>query len=102
MGPRGDAGFLELGLYISFSGNVTFPKATDTHAMPKRSQQTASSSRQLPVLGPRAATGEAQRALYVMAVAERVAELRQEPLQTVALQSTQNACALFGPALHNV
>jgi len=37
-----------------------------------------------------------------MAVAERVAVLRQEPLQTVALQSTRNACALFGPALHNV
>ena len=101
--PEEMQGFLELGLYISFSGNVTFPKATDTHACAK----AVPADRFLvetdcPFLAPVPRRGKRNEPSYVMAVAERVAELRQEPLQTVALQSTLNACALFGPALHNV
>jgi len=82
---------------------VTFPKATDTHAC----AQTVPADRYLvetdcPFLAPVPRRGKRNEPSYVMAVAERVAVLRQEPLQTVALQSTRNACALFGPALHNV
>ncbi|MBM5827391.1 MAG: deoxyribonuclease, partial [Cyanobacteria bacterium M_surface_7_m2_040] len=46
--------------------------------------------------------GKRNEPAYVAAVAQRVAELRQEPLQQVALTSTRNAAALFRLSLHNV
>lgn len=101
--PAEMAGFLELGLYISFSGNVTFPKAIDTHAC----AQLVPAERYLvetdcPFLAPVPRRGKRNEPAFVAAVAERVALLRGETLQAVARQSTSNACALFGPALHNV
>lgn len=101
--PEEMAAFLELGLYISFSGNVTFPKATDTHAC----AQQVPADRYLvetdcPFLAPVPRRGKRNEPSYVLAVAQRVADLREEPLEQVARQSTSNACALFGAALHNV
>jgi TatD DNase family protein len=101
--PEEMAGFLELGLFISFSGNVTFPKATDTHAC----AQLVPADRYLvetdcPFLAPVPRRGKRNEPAFVSAVAERVAELRGETLQAVARQSTANACALFGAGLHNV
>ena len=101
--PEEMAAFLALGLYISFSGNVTFPKATDTHAC----AQQVPADRYLvetdcPFLAPVPRRGKRNEPAYVAAVAERVAELRAEPLEQVARQSTANACALFGAGLHNV
>jgi TatD DNase family protein len=97
------AGFLELGLFISFSGNVTFPKATDTHAC----AQQVPTDRYLvetdcPFLAPVPRRGKRNEPAFVAAVAQRVADLRGESLQAVARQSTSNACALFGAGLHNV
>jgi TatD DNase family protein len=101
--PEEMAGFLELGLFISFSGNVTFPKAADTHAC----AQQVPADRYLvetdcPFLAPVPRRGKRNEPAFVAAVAERVAELRGETLQAVARQSTANACALFGAGLHNV
>jgi len=101
--PEEMHGFLELGLYISFSGNVTFPKATDTHAC----AQSVPADRYLvetdcPFLAPVPRRGKRNEPSYVMAVAQRLSELRGEPLTVVAQQSTRNACTLFGAALHNV
>ena len=50
--------------------------------------------------GPR--RGKRNEPAYVAAVAQRVADLRLEPLDQVARQSTANACALFGVRLHSV
>ena len=101
--PEEMAGFLELGLYISFSGNVTYPKADATHACAR----LVPADRFLvetdcPFLAPVPRRGKRNEPAYVAAVAERVAELRQQSLTEVARQSTANACALFGPALHSV
>jgi TatD DNase family protein len=101
--PEEMAGFLELGLYISFSGNVTYPKAADTHACAR----LVPADRFLvetdcPFLAPVPRRGKRNEPAFVAAVAERVAELRQQSLTVVAQQSTANACALFGPALHSV
>jgi TatD DNase family protein len=101
--PEEMAAFLDLGLYISFSGNVTFPKATDTHACAQRVRADRFLvETDCPFLAPVPRRGKRNEPAYVAAVAQRVAELRQEPLQQVARQSTANACALFGPRLHSV
>jgi len=97
------AAFLELGFYISFSGVVTFPKADLTHAC----VQQVPADRYLvetdcPFLAPVPRRGKRNEPAYVAAVAQRVAELRAEPLDQVALTSTRNAAALFGLTLHNV
>jgi len=101
--PEEMAGFLDLGLYISFSGNVTYPKAEATQACAR----LVPAERYLvetdcPFLAPVPRRGKRNEPAYVAAVAERVAELRQQSLTEVARQSTANACALFGAALHSV
>jgi TatD DNase family protein len=89
-------GFLELGLFISFSGNVTYPSAHDTHACAR----LVPGDRFLvetdcPFLAPVPRRGKRNEPSLVRLVAERVAELRQESLEAVGLASTANATALF-------
>ena len=101
--PEEMAAFLELGMFISFSGNVTFPKATDTHAC----AQLVPADRYLvetdcPFLAPVPRRGKRNEPAFVAAVAERVAELRQQSLEEVAHTSSANAARLFRLPLHNV
>ena len=96
-------GFLELGFYISFSGVVTFPKADATHACARQvPAERYLVETDCPFLAPVPRRGKRNEPAYVAAVAARVAELRGEPLEQVALTSTRNAAALFGLGLHNV
>lgn len=88
--------FLELGLFISFSGNVTYPSAHDTHACAR----VVPGDRFLvetdcPFLAPVPRRGKRNEPALVRLVAERVAELRQETLESVGRASTANAAALF-------
>jgi TatD DNase family protein len=88
--------FLELGMFISFSGTVTFPKAEDTHQCARQ----VSADRYLvetdcPFLAPVPRRGKRNEPAYVLNVAERVAELRGESLEQVARTSTANAQRLF-------
>ncbi len=101
--PEEMRGFLELGLYISFSGTVTFPKAEATHACARE----VPSDRYLvetdcPFLAPVPRRGKRNEPAYVRAVAERVAELRQQSVEQVCDTSTANAMRLFGLALDDV
>jgi TatD DNase family protein len=101
--PEEMEGFLALGLHISFSGTVTFPKAESTHACARR----VPADRYLvetdcPFLAPVPRRGKRNEPAYVASVAARVAELRGEDLETVARTSSANAERLFGLALHNV
>jgi TatD DNase family protein len=101
--PEEMEGFLELGLYISFSGVVTFPKAEATHACAR----LVPAHRYLvetdcPFLAPVPRRGKRNEPAFVAAVAARLAELRDEPLTTVARSSSANAARLFGLDLHTV
>jgi TatD DNase family protein len=101
--PEEMEGFLELGLYISFSGVVTFPKAEATHACARQ----VPAHRYLvetdcPFLAPVPRRGKRNEPAFVAAVAARVAELRDEPLTTVARSSSANAARLFRLDLHTV
>ncbi|MEX1315925.1 MAG: TatD family hydrolase [Synechococcaceae cyanobacterium] len=96
-------GFLELGLFISFSGVVTFPKAEATHACARQ----VPADRYLvetdcPFLAPVPRRGKRNEPSYVAAVAARVAELRGEPLALVAGTSSANAARLFRLDLYTV
>ncbi len=93
--------FVDLGFYISFSGTVTFKKATAIQA----AAQMVPDDRLLvetdcPFLSPVPARGkypnEPARVRYV---AEQVAQLRGVPLEHLAKQTTDNACRLFGLSL---
>ena len=88
--------FLELGLYISFSGTVTFAKAEATHQCARQ----VPTDRYLvetdcPFLAPVPRRGKRNEPAYVLSVAERVAALRGESLEQVARTSTANAKKLF-------
>jgi TatD DNase family protein len=101
--PEEMAGFLELGLFISFSGVVTFPKAEATHACARQ----VPADRYLvetdcPFLAPVPRRGKRNEPAYVAAVAARVAELRGESLEQVCHTSTENAARLFRLPLHTV
>lgn len=89
--------FLDLGLHISFSGVVTFKKAFDVHEaaiatpMDKLLVETDA-----PYLAPMPYRGKRNEPGYTRFVAERIAELKECPLEDIARQTTQNAHRLFG------
>jgi TatD DNase family protein len=93
--------FLDLGFYISFSGIVTFKNA----AQVQESARIVPHDRLLietdcPFLAPVPKRGERRnQPAYVRYVAEQVARLRQVPVETIAAQTTANACQLFGLTL---
>lgn len=94
--PEEMEGFLELGLLISFSGTVTFPKAEATHACARQ----VPADRYLvetdcPFLAPVPRRGKRNEPSFVASVAERMAALRGETLTEVAACSTANAVGLF-------
>jgi len=95
--PKETQRFLDLGFFISFSGIVTFKSATQV----KASAQMVPSDRILvetdcPFLSPVPKRKEKRnQPAFVRYVAEHVAELRDVPLSTLAMQTTQNAQKLF-------
>ncbi len=89
--------FLDLGFYISYSGIVTFKNAKQVQAAAK----TVPSDRLLietdcPFLAPVPKRGKTNEPAYVRYVAEYMSELREASLETIAAQTTANACELFG------
>jgi TatD DNase family protein len=95
--PEETQWFLDLGLYVSFSGIVTFKSAKQVH----ESAQLVPSDRLLietdcPFLSPVPKRGESRnQPAYVRYVADRVAELRGVDVEAIAAQTTENACRLF-------
>ncbi|MGB7415725.1 MAG: TatD family hydrolase [Thermosynechococcaceae cyanobacterium] len=89
--------FLDLGFYISFSGIVTFKNAKQVHA----SAQMVPCDRILietdcPFLTPEPKRKQRRNEpAHVYHVAEKVAQLREIPLEDLAAQTTANACHLF-------
>lgn len=87
---------LDLGLYIGIAGPVTYPSA-------KKLVEVARSvplerlliETDCPYLAPQAHRGQRNEPGYVRFVAERLAELRDLPLEEVARVTSDNACALF-------
>lgn len=96
--PEETQWFLDLGFYISFSGIVTFKNAAAVQA----SAKIVPADRLLvetdcPFLAPVPKRGERRnQPAYVRFVAEKLAALREVPLDELASQTVANAQALFG------
>ncbi len=89
-------GFLDLGFYISFSGIVTFPKAFDTHDCARKVPENRFLiETDCPFLAPVPWRGKRNEPSYVQVVAQKIAEIRQESYELVAIRSTDNAKRLF-------
>ena len=94
--PEEMSGFLELGFYISFSGTVTFPKATATHDCARLVPENRFLvETDCPFLAPVPRRGKRNEPAFVASVASRVAELRGVDLAEVGIMSTANARRLF-------
>ena len=88
--------FLDLGFYISFSGNVTFKNAIDIHECAKEVPQ----SRFLvetdsPFLSPVPHRGKRNEPSFVKHVVDKISEIRGESFLEIAEKTTQNARELF-------
>ena len=88
---------IELGFYVSISGPVTYtnerrlPEIVRAVPMERLLIET-----DCPFLPPHPHRGQRNEPAYVRLVAERVADLRDVPLSTLAEATTANAKRLFG------
>jgi TatD DNase family protein len=87
----------EMGLFISFAGNITYKAATQL----RQAAQEVPLDRLLletdsPFLSPQAWRGRRNEPARVVAVAERLAELRDMTVEDVATATTANAAVVFG------
>ncbi|WP_107666828.1 TatD family hydrolase [Cyanothece sp. BG0011] len=98
--PEETQWFLDLGFYISFSGVVTFKNAKTI----QDSAKIVPNDRLLietdcPFLAPVPKRGKRNEPANVRHVAEFLAKLRDVPIETLAQQTTDNACQLFNLSL---
>ena len=94
--PEETQWFLDLGFYVSFSGIITFKKAETV----RQSARLVPSDRLLietdcPFLAPVPKRGKRNEPAFVRYVAEELARVRECDLETLARQTTENACNLF-------
>ncbi|MBN1777931.1 MAG: TatD family hydrolase [Clostridiales bacterium] len=88
--------YLDLGLYISFSGSVTFKNAKNLQAVARFVPidrlliETDS-----PYMAPVPVRGKRNEPAYVRFVAEKVAELRGMPADELAARAAENTARLF-------
>ena len=94
--PSDAQAWLALGLHISFSGILTFKSAADIQAAAK----LVPDDRMLvetdcPYLAPIPYRGRRNEPAYVVHTANKLAELRGQTLEHIAVSTTRNASALF-------
>lgn len=87
----------ELGFYVSFAGNVTYPNAHALHAAAKQvPADRLLVETDCPFLAPQVHRGKRNEPAFVRDTARFVADLRGVDLNVLAAQTTTNARALFG------
>ncbi|NNJ10184.1 TatD family hydrolase [Chloroflexales bacterium ZM16-3] len=87
---------LEIGFLLSFSGPLTFPKATDLHEVARLAPlEMLLVETDSPYLSPHPQRGKRNEPARVRLVAERLAALRELPLEVVADQVWRNAERVF-------
>jgi TatD DNase family protein len=88
--------FLDLGFYISFSGNITYPSAQERREVVKKTPlEKILIETDSPYLPPQRHRGEPNYPKYVKIVAEKVAEIKQIPIKEVEDATAKNTCRLF-------
>jgi TatD DNase family protein len=88
---------LDRGYYISFAGNVTYPKAPElrdaARAVPA---DRILAETDCPYLAPQAVRGKRNEPAYVVHTVASLADTRGEDQQDLARQIDENATAAFG------
>ena len=88
--------FLDMGVYLSFSGMITYPSRADLReVVAKVPDDMFLLETDSPWLPPQGHRGELNYPKYVKIVAEKVSQVKEKPYLTVASLSTTNACRLF-------
>lgn len=95
-GPEVIPEIKRLDFYVSFSGIVTFPKATDIQAAaPLVADDRILVETDSPYLSPQGLRGKRNEPANVWVVANKVAELRKISKEAIAKQTSENARRLF-------
>ena len=87
---------LDAGWYVSFSGMVTFPSFSGRDLLCAVPRDRLLVETDAPYLAPIPHRGKRNEPAFVVRVAEAVAQLRGEPLETIAAASSANARAFYG------
>jgi TatD DNase family protein len=88
---------LDIGFYLSFSGPITFSKAVVLHDVARRAPlNRILTETDCPYLAPHPFRGKRNEPAYVRLIAERIAALRDMPLDDLAQAAWRNAEAVFG------
>ncbi len=89
--------YWKMGFYLGIGGTITYPRANKTRqmvkAMPLESLVLETDAPDMPLYGYQ---GQTNSPLSVIQVAQALADLRQEPLDTIAQITTTNSARLFG------
>jgi TatD DNase family protein len=87
---------LDVGFHLSFSGPVTFAKATELHDVARRAPlDRVLCETDCPYLAPHPLRGKRNEPANVRLVAEQLARLREQPLEDLAAAIWRNACDIF-------
>ena len=90
-GPREAQQVLDLGFHVSFSGIVTFPRATEIHEaariVPDHRLLVETDA---PYLAPVPHRGKRNEPAYVVRTAQRLAELRNDTPEAIAQKTSHN------------
>lgn len=98
-GPEELAGWLDLGMYISFAGTLTYPGSERLRAAAARvPADRLLAETDAPYLAPQNARGRRNEPLYVAATHAALARERGVDIGDLAGQIARNAKTLFGPA----
>lgn len=87
---------LEMGFYISFTGNLTFKNSTSAMVMHAVPLERLMVETDCPFMAPVPHRGKRNEPAYVQLVAQKVAEVKACSVAVVAERTTANAAALFG------
>src|SRR3989338_10119909 len=87
--------FLDLGLYLGLNGIITFAKQYDEIVREVPLERILLET-DAPYLTPEPYRGKRNEPAYVIEVAKKIAELKNEPYEKVTEQTTKNCKKLFG------
>ena len=87
--------FLDLGLFLGFNGIITFVRQYDEIVREVPLERILLET-DAPFLTPEPYRGKRNEPAYVIEVAKKLAELKNEPYEKVVEQTTKNCKNLFG------
>ena len=88
--------YIELGFYISLAGSVTYPSAGELVGVAREVPlDRLLLETDCPFLAPQAHRGKRNEPAYIALTAEKVAEVRQAPVEVMAETAARNTIELF-------